>query len=240
MKALAIDSSTSALCFAACNGEKKALLSLDIGMRQSEKLLDGVECVLSHCDLKSENLDYTALCSGPGTFTGLRLAFSALKALSFAQNIPVYAFSTLDILAYPYRQWQGALIPALDAKKHSFYAAIYRNGILNDGPFDASTETILAHTDPEENLLIVGADAAYFAEQARSIRPAQNIVTFLPVSGENGISDVKEVHAVFTLLDLAAKKFRAHEKPIEEYEGPFYMRKSEAEMSLVEQTGKNA
>ena len=82
MKALAVDSTTSCISFAARSGDKTALLSLDIGMHQSEKILEGIQYVLAQCSLRAEELDYTALCAGPGTFTGLRLAFSALKAFN--------------------------------------------------------------------------------------------------------------------------------------------------------------
>lgn len=246
MNALAIDSSSSAITFAALNGELKstAILTLDIGMRQSEKLLEGIESVLSHCDLKAADLDFTALCAGPGTFTGLRLAFSALKALNLAYGIPTYAIPTLEALAYPYRQWRGAVIPVLDAKKQSFYAAVYRSDELNAGPFDSPISDILKHTDCEEEILIAGPDAAFFAEQARALSPERRITTFLPCqNGAEGIVSGTASHGGITalsLLEAAGHKFLKKEKPLEAYEGPFYIRKSEAELSLAEKTGKNA
>ncbi|MGP1522577.1 MAG: tRNA (adenosine(37)-N6)-threonylcarbamoyltransferase complex dimerization subunit type 1 TsaB [Treponema sp.] len=275
MNALAIDSSSSAITFAAVNGGRAAsntqgvssahgspavneqgastasaqgtstaILTLDIDMHQSEKLLEGMESVLSHCGLQAADLDFTALCAGPGTFTGLRLAFSALKALNLAYGIPTYAIPTLEVIAYPYRQWCGAVIPVLDAKKQSFYTAVYRSGELNCGPFDCPAADILKHTDPEEEILAAGADAAFFAEQARALSPERRITTFLPCkSGTDGILSGSSAHAgitVLSLLEAAAQKFIKKEKPLEEYEGPFYIRKSEAELSLAEKTGKNA
>ena len=275
MNALAIDSSSSAITFAAVNGGRAAsntqgvlsahgstavnergastasaqgtstaILTLDIGMHQSEKLLEGMESVLSHCGLQAADLDFTALCAGPGTFTGLRLAFSALKALNLAYGIPTYAIPTLEVIAYPYRQWRGAVIPVLDAKKQSFYAAVYRSGELNCGPFDCPAADILKHTDPEEEILAAGADAAFFAEQARALSPERRITTFLPCkNGTDGILSGSSAHAgitVLSLLEAAAQKFIKKEKPLEEYEGPFYIRKSEAELSLAEKTGQNA
>lgn len=271
MNALAIDSSSSAITFAAVNGGRAAsntqgassahgsptvnerristasaqgtstaILTLDIGMHQSEKLLEGMEAVLSHCGLQAADLDFTALCAGPGTFTGLRLAFSALKALNLSYRIPTYAIPTLEVIAYPYRQWRGAVIPVLDAKKQSFYAAVYRSGELNCGPFDCPAADILKHTDPEEEILAAGADAAFFAEQARALSPERRITTFLPCkNGTDGILSGSSAHAgitVLSLLEAAAQKFIKKEKPLEEYEGPFYIRKSEAELSLAEKT----
>ena len=67
------------MTIAAKNEDIKASLSLDMGQKQSQKLLPAIDYVLSQVELKPADLDYTALTSGPGTFTGLRLAFSALK-----------------------------------------------------------------------------------------------------------------------------------------------------------------
>ena len=79
MKALALDTSISCIQIAAKNDDKIASLVLDIGMRQSEKLLPSIDFVLKQAELEPGDLDYTALCQGPGSFTGLRLAFAALK-----------------------------------------------------------------------------------------------------------------------------------------------------------------
>ena len=247
MKALALDSSSAAITFASINTDgtecpKTALLTLDIGMHQSEKLIQGIDSVLEHCGLSAAELDFTALCAGPGTFTGLRLAFSALKALNLAYGIPTYAIPTLEAIAYQYRQWRGAVIPVLDAKKQSFYAAVYRYGELHAGPFDACVKTVLDHTDPEEHILAAGTDAPHFAEQARAISPERHISTFVPF-GDSALLPTggacRAYSTALSLLELAAKKFAAKEKPLAEYEGPFYIRKSEAELSLAEQTGKH-
>ena len=243
MKALAVDSTTSCISFAARSGDKTALLSLDIGMHQSEKILEGIQYVLAQCSLRAEELDYTALCAGPGTFTGLRLAFSALKAFNLAYGIPVYGIHTLEAAAYPYRQWQGAVVPALDAKKNSFYAAVYRSGVLQAGPFDESTENILNHIDREENMLITGSDAFYFAEQVYTLRPEQKISIFSPLGENSGIGTTcigMQSPVVLALLEMAEKKFIHKESALEEYEGPIYIRKSEAELSLLQKTGQNA
>ena len=81
MKALALDTSISCIQIAAKNDDKLASLVLDIGMRQSEKLLPAIDYVLKQAELAPAELDYTALCQGPGSFTGLRLGFAALKAI---------------------------------------------------------------------------------------------------------------------------------------------------------------
>ena len=80
MNALAVDSAASRMVIAAKKDDDVATLSLDIAMKQSEKILPAIDFVLSEVGLTPADLDYTAICKGPGTFTGLRLGFSALKA----------------------------------------------------------------------------------------------------------------------------------------------------------------
>lgn len=222
MKALAIDSSSTSIIFEAKNEDKAAKLSLDIGMHQSEQMLPSIQKVLELVDLKPEELEFCALCQGPGSFTGLRLSYSALKAFTLAFNTPLYAIPTLEATALPYHTYPGAVVSVLDAKKHRYYASIYRNGKENCAPMDAELEEILKLLDPEERILAVGTGAELFADCAHAEAPQLQIVTFSPLN-----YDCTE-----QLLDLAQKKFLAKEKPLEEYEGPVYIRPSEAEEKL--------
>ncbi len=222
MKALAIDSSVNCISFAAKNGDKYATISLDIGMRQSEKLLTSIQYVLEQVELSPSELNFTALCEGPGSFTGLRLGYAALKALELAHNIPIYAIPTLEAIAHPYCTWKGAVLSVIDAKKSRFYASIYRNGEMTVEPIDASPEDILNLLDKEESVLVVGGDAELFVEKALTNRAEQDLRIFLPVNK----------NTTLTLLELGSKKFSNKEKSIKDYDGPVYIRKSEAEENL--------
>lgn len=222
MKALAIDSSSNCIIFEAKNEDKSAKLSLDIGMHQSEQMLPSIQKVLDLVEMRPEELEFCALCQGPGSFTGLRLSYSALKAFTLAFNTPLYAIPTLEATALPYHAYPGAIVSVLDAKKHRYYASIYRNGKENTAPMDAELEEILKLLDPEERILAVGTGAELFADCARSAAPQFHIDTFTPVNYE----------CTDQLLEIAQKKFAAKEKPLEEYEGPVYIRPSEAEEKI--------
>lgn len=222
MKALAIDSSATCIIFEAKNEDLTAKISLDIGMHQSEQMLPSIQRVLDYVNLKPEELEFCALCQGPGSFTGLRLSYSALKAFTLAFGTPLYAIPTLEAAALSYHSFPGAVVSVLDAKKHRYYAAIYRNGKENVPAFDAELEEILKYLDPEERVLAVGSGAELFAECAHTASPQLSVSTYYPVSAD--YTD--------QLLVLAQKKFLAKEKPLEEYEGPVYIRPSEAEEKL--------
>ena len=221
MKALVIDSAATCMVIAAKNDDDKATLSLDISMKQSEKILPAIDFVLQETGLSPADLDYTAISKGPGTFTGLRLGFSALKALSLSHNIPLYGIPTMDAYAYPYADFGGAVVSVIDAKKDQFFAAIYRGGKECMEPKDTNTEEVLKNLDAEESVLIVGQNADVFAEMLRSLAPTLDIRCFkfqLPASD--------------ALFSLAEEKIAKKEAPLEDYDGPEYMRKSEAEIAL--------
>lgn len=221
MKALAIDSAATCMVIAAKNDDDKATLSLDISMKQSEKILPAIDFVLQETGLSPADLDYTAISKGPGTFTGLRLGFSALKALSLSHNIPLYGIPTMDAYAYPYANFGGAVVSVIDAKKDQFFAAIYRGGKECMKPKDTNTEEVLKNLDAEESVLIVGQNADVFAEMLRSLAPTLDIRCFK-----------FQLPATDALFSLAEEKIAKKEAPLEDYDGPEYMRKSEAEIAL--------
>ena len=61
MKALVIDAAASCMHIAAKNDDFKASISLDLGQKQSQKLLPSIDYILEQVDLKSSDLEYTAL-----------------------------------------------------------------------------------------------------------------------------------------------------------------------------------
>lgn len=224
MKALAIDSSSTCITFTVRNEDKTVRLSLDIGMHQSEQILPSIDHVLNLASLKPSELEFTALCGGPGSFTGLRLAYAALKALELANGTPIYAVPTLKALAYPFSMWKGAVIPVIDAKKNRFYANVYRNGKANTQDADAELAEIASWLDKEESVLAVGPDAEYFAETFSAAYPEYNISTIKGFYIDAGQQ----------LLEIGASMFMNKEKPLQEYEGPVYIRPSEAEEKLIQ------
>lgn len=218
MKALAIDSAVTCISLAACNQQKKASVTLDIGMRQSEKLIPAIEYVLEQVDLQSTALDFIALSGGPGSFTGLRLGFAAAKGLQLSTGCPIYSIPTLEAQALPYSSWPGAVVSAIDAKKDRFYVQFFSNGKKTSEPLDAEIEEI-AQSIGSQEALIVGPDslALYDRLKAQDSNLRLNRLPDLSTA----ITDA--------LFSMAQKAHERQEKPLEPYQGPIYLRKSEAE-----------
>lgn len=159
MKALAIDTSVSKFSIAAKNEDKSVTAIYDVGMKQSEFLLPSIDYVLEKAELKPNELDCTIVSSGPGSFTGLRLAFAACKALTLSNGTPLYSIPTLQAYANSYRQLPFLVVPLIDAKKERFYSAVYYNDktILEAG--DYSPEQILIKLKIENGKMKTESDA---------------------------------------------------------------------------------
>lgn len=219
MKAIAIDSASPVLTISAINEDLKSTVILDIGMHQSERILVEIERVLNDVNLKVADLEFAALCKGPGTFTGLRLSFAALKALQLNAHFPIYAFDSLYVYAFPFLSIGKPILSCLDAKKHRFYVSLFRKGQVAVESFDAELEQVKNILDTEEELILTGPDAEYFAETYYEINPNQKFTILGSEFSNTG----------FALLSLGKKAFDRGDEGLKDYEGPVYIRPSEAE-----------
>ena len=225
MKALVIDAAASCMHIAAKNDDFKASISLDLGQKQSQKLLPSIDYILSQVELKACELEYTALTSGPGTFTGLRLAFSALKAIELANNVPVYGIPTLEAYAYPYTSFEGQVVSVIDAKKDQFFASVYENGNTVMEAADTSAEVVASKLDKSKKILLAGPDAALFAEELKKISSDFNLIVY-----------PSQPCPTDSLFAIAETMIEQKKEPLADYDGPVYLRKSEAEIKLEKET----
>ena len=89
----------------------------------SPVLYDGLRGLLDRHALKLSDIDCFAAASGPGTFTGVRVALACVKGLAEAMGRPAVAVSNLQAVA---RYGQAPLRAAvLDARRGEVYAAVY-------------------------------------------------------------------------------------------------------------------
>ena len=249
MKALALDTSISCIQIAAKNDDNLASLVLDIGMRQREKLLPAIDYILKQVELELKDLDYTVLAEGPGSFTGLRLGFAALKAIELfgglkgGVGIPLYAINSLDAQAWPYLDFDGIVLPIIDAHKEKFYAKAFFNGReiipCDDWDLRVLEEKIQEALDglcADENLsdaqkaaadkiLVCGLEAKTFAA---SCKESQAFVDKKITVSRGRLVSVESLFA------LAEEKISKGLSPLADYDGPQYFRASEAELNVAD------
>jgi len=191
------------------------ILEIDAGLRHAQRILPAVDLCLKDAGLALVELNLLACASGPGSFTGLRIAMSTIKGLSSALRIHFMAVPTLDCLA---ADWEGAspvIIPILDAHRGQFYAAAYERGVRRSGYLDLPLVDLLELADTFPEVLIVGPDADLVIE-AEETRPSLRVARY--GRRESGRA----------LLDLAQTRFHS-EGPSSSDASPLYVRKSDAE-----------
>jgi tRNA threonylcarbamoyladenosine biosynthesis protein TsaB len=164
MNILAIDCACDVLSVALAVGNKTFYAEIDAGVRHSELLMECADTLCRTAGISPGDLNLAACMKGPGSFTGLRIGYSAAKGIAVALGIPLRAVSTMDCLAYPFSIWPGVTLPAIDAKRGCFFAALYRNGKEIAGCMDAPPEVIAekvaeSSLSEDEPVLLTGPGA---------------------------------------------------------------------------------
>lgn len=93
----------------------------------SSWLLPAVDRALEQDRLSLADLDGYAVCSGPGSFTGLRVGLTTVKAWAEIYRKPIVAVSRLEALAKPAGRDAQPPFTAifLDARRKQVFAALY-------------------------------------------------------------------------------------------------------------------
>ena len=136
MLILTIDTSGAAVSAAVAETDMNTgrILSyfwLKHGKTHAEALMQCVDAALAGLDLDIGGVDAFAAVSGPGSFTGLRIGLSVVKAFAYASKALTAGISTLDALAQNMESYDSALLcPVMDARRANVYTAIYMGGAV--------------------------------------------------------------------------------------------------------------
>lgn len=98
----------------------------NVGLIHSVTFMPMVEVMLHDHGFTPADITHYAVTTGPGSYTGIRIGISAVKAMAYASEKPVLGFSSLDVLAWPYRSCAKTMIcPMIDARNSRAYAAAW-------------------------------------------------------------------------------------------------------------------
>lgn len=168
MKILALDTSTE-YCSVALwqDGIVSGRCEL-VGQRHSELLIDMVSALLTETGVKLAQCDGIAYGSGPGSFTGVRIACGAVQGLALGANLPVFGVCTLQAVAEG--TGKTRVIAALDARMGEIYCAAYEK---QDDDWVTVFEPCLCKPEnapevPGDNWFGAGSGFAAFADILQS------------------------------------------------------------------------
>lgn len=129
MKILALDTTAKTASVALAEVKKNGIeLTAEYSMKtsgHSTTLLPMIESILKNTGNTAADIDLFAVSTGPGSFTGIRIGVSAVKGLAFVNNTPCVGVSSLDALAMGFGEIRGIIVPAVDARRNTAYAAVY-------------------------------------------------------------------------------------------------------------------
>ncbi|WP_455100479.1 tRNA (adenosine(37)-N6)-threonylcarbamoyltransferase complex dimerization subunit type 1 TsaB [Parvimonas micra] len=125
MKILAIDTSTThSSCAVMEDNNIVGDYSINQSMSHNEILLVMVDEMLKKLNIDIEDIDLFVAVTGPGSFTGIRIGVTVVKALAMALNKPIVAVNTLEALSFGVFS-DKKKIPLIDARGERVYYGVY-------------------------------------------------------------------------------------------------------------------
>jgi tRNA threonylcarbamoyl adenosine modification protein YeaZ len=127
MRVLAIETSSTVLGIAVLDEDGRRIESnYSFELRHASHLIPTINNLLKFSGLKLDDIDAYCVNIGPGSFTGLRIGVSTVKALYAATGKKVVAVPSLDVLAHNIPYTDRTICVIVDAKKEKLYACFYK------------------------------------------------------------------------------------------------------------------
>jgi len=192
--------------------------------RHAEVLAPTIQYVCRQAGVTVDHLSAIAVGVGPGMFTGLRVGVTTAKVLAQALRIPVIPIPSLDLLAYPLRHSRALVVPAIDARRHEVYYALYRSVpgcVQRVSEYEiGSADELAGELEARgEEALLCGDGALRFAS------------VFAELDHVESAGIAHSSPSLSALAELAVGRYEREEfcPPAEVL--PMYLRKSDAEIS---------
>ena len=123
MLTLALDTSTASGCIALGNGSDLMLETfLPVQAVRSESVLPAIDRMFAETGCGPADISRLVVGSGPGSFTGVRIAASLAKGIRAALGVELFAYSSLAAIAAG-SGVTGRVCAVIDARRGQVYAA---------------------------------------------------------------------------------------------------------------------
>ncbi len=207
-------------------------INLDNGLTHSESLMPLINQVFEETNLSLSSIDLLVSDIGPGSFTGIRIGISTIKAFTDSLNIPSIGVNSLESLSFG-SNLSGIVCSLIDAKKNNVYSGIFEN--IQDSNFSHIVRRSPSFENIDDLLLeIKNINPTYpicFVGDA-SINHKDIILKYIPnakFSDDNFLSASK----------VALAGFYNYKNQNFQEVNPLYLRKSEAEKKMEEKLNES-
>lgn len=195
--------------------------------KHSEKLMPMAESLLKDLSLSPSDIDVFAVSVGPGSFTGIRIGVSTVKAMAYATGKRIAGIPTLDALAFNAPLYGGIVCPLIDARNDQVYTALYKN---ENGRQIKITEYMAVDiSEIIEKIKMTGEDTVFVGEAADLHK--DHIVSELKTNAHFMPGNL-QIQRASAVAHLAYIKVGSGEQDNCYDLVPLYLRKSQAEREL--------
>jgi len=199
MNLLAIDTTTKVASVTIQRGTEILTNTIDNEITHSEKLLPLIDDCLKKSQLFLSEMNMLACINGPGSFTGVRIGLSTLKAFSQVYHHPIFSLSSLESIAYASYPKDSKdtqyIISMIDARNRRIYYQLNKIEYTSNGKIKISSlieiqneiiedaisnlqKLILDQNISKENIIIAGNCVLLFSDLLSSI--SSNIKDLYP------------------------------------------------------------
>lgn len=222
MRFLCIDTSDKPLYAAVYSeGRINYRYDKDCGMQHSKTLISAVDALLKDSGLALNDMDCFCAVTGPGSFTGIRIGITTIRAFCQVCGRPALGVNSLELKAYNIGINGKIAVPLIDAMQGRVYYAAYDKGneiispsVCKFGELDEEINSRLKSLREEKEILYV------FEKDIPGIK---SIISPTPVP---------------QLTEICAEKMAAGKTAHYENLAPLYAALCQAEISYADQHKK--
>ena len=178
MLILAISTSSNT-CSVSLLEDEKCIKELNIinERTHSENLLPLIDKLFQETKLSLKDVNLIACDNGPGSFTGIRIGVSTVKAMAETMHIPTVEVSSLEALSYNVNDVSKYIITLIDAKNNQVYCGIFnQNHELQEEYIADDIFNVFKIASKYENTIYVGDGFEAHKELFKQVQVYDSIV----------------------------------------------------------------
>lgn len=208
---LAIDCATSDMKLGLqFGGDRLVKSSTEAKQSHSSLIIEKIDSLIESAGCKVIDIDAIVVCTGPGSFTGLRIGIACAKGMAVALDIPVVGVNLFEIAAYKLSDEKSKVKVIVPFKRDEVFTAEVFNGKFEQSTIATIQKSELKNHLDNHAVAVVGTD-----------------LTKLGLDLEE-VSDIR--YDATELCYLGIEKLNSNELQELDKLEPLYVQKSQAEI----------
>lgn len=193
-------------------------LNINNAKTHSETLMPLIDSLLKETNLNLSDIDYLACDIGPGSFTGIRIGVSTIKAISETKKIPICPISSLEGLAYNTNLQTDLIVSLIDARNNQAYCGVFNKDYTVNIEFfaDSILNIIEILKQKKQSITFVGNASLLHSD-------------IIKENFENCYIENNNILSASSICSAAFSKIKENKIISSDELVPLYLRKSQAE-----------